>query len=130
MKPTLPAHRSLEATIALVTAMYEEIESGNNLTDAQIAAAFHDQVLGTLYCRFIDYATYCAKQHGRMHHYAFNDDGSIALAEHLNEYFSEDLCGAELQAFLDQNLREALTPSPEVLRWRRREQRKQRKAAA
>lgn len=60
-------HAKLEAdlqkTIELVTAMFWNLECGENLSREQVAAARHDHVLGCLWWRVWDYAEYMSRTH-------------------------------------------------------------------
>jgi hypothetical protein len=62
-------HAKLEAelqqTIDLVTAMFWNLECGENLSNEQVAACRHDRVLGVLWWRIWDYAEYRSRAHRR-----------------------------------------------------------------
>lgn len=75
------AEVELQETLDLVTAMFWNLERGGCLTDAQIAACYHDHVLGCLWYRVWDYAVYC-NQRGRINRIAQDDETSIFIIEH------------------------------------------------
>ena len=52
----------LERTIELVTALFWQLKSGEAFTGEQVAAAYNDDVLGTLWYRAWDYAAHCSKR--------------------------------------------------------------------
>ncbi len=68
----------LQETIDLVTAMFWNLESGECLTNEQIAACRYDRILGCLCCRMWDYAVYC-NQRGRVNRIAHDDAVSVYL---------------------------------------------------
>ncbi len=68
----------LQATIDLVTAMFWNLECGQNLSNEQIAACRHDHVLGVLWYRIWDYAEYMSRRH-RLGRIARDDDTSLYL---------------------------------------------------
>lgn len=83
----------LQKTIDLVTAMFWEIESGENLTPEQVAACYHDRVLGILWCRVWDYAIYRG-QRGRVRRVAHDDAISLYLD------YASNQCDADVAALL------------------------------
>lgn len=84
-----PDHaRDLERTIALVTAMARNLDSGDTLTVEQVAACFHDRTLGILWARIWDYAEYVSRSQ-RLRHIAFTDECSIGVAQHLAQFNHE-----------------------------------------
>lgn len=115
---------TLEGTIALVTAMYESLEAGECMTDAQVLAAESDRILSVLWCRIQDHAHYKARR-GRLGRVAFDDRTSEAIERHREQargLLYND--GAALTLFFDEVFAAALKPSAGVLRWRRRKARK------
>src|ERR1051325_10706174 len=86
-----PTHQAyvaeqLNATIALVTAMHETLESGEVLTDAQIAACFHDRTLGILWARIEDYCEYVSRRR-RLCRTGHDDRTSVAIDLHIQQFF-------------------------------------------
>lgn len=100
--------KELADAIELVTAMHASLARGENLTNAQIAAAFHDSVIGVLYYRFLDYAEYRSRTY-RLHRVAFDDSCSIALDKHLQAYFSAPNPGLFVETTREQAL---VVPGP------------------
>jgi hypothetical protein len=119
---------ALERGLALYRAMWEELASGNNLTDAQIAAAYHDPVLGVLWARIWDYAEYRSRTH-QIRRIAHDDTRSVAIEEHQRRFVAEGdgfFRGEPRPAMSVRELvyQQAITPSTTVLKWRRRQRRK------
>jgi hypothetical protein len=81
----------LQATIDLVTAMFWNLECGENLTNEQVAACRYDNVLGVLWYRVWDYAEYQSRTH-RLNRIA-HDDGTSLYLQYESRRCSED-CAA------------------------------------
>jgi hypothetical protein len=126
MPRNTPERHTLEAGLALYQAMYEELESGNRITDAQLGAVTTDRVLGILFRWAQRYACHEIQQ-GRMS-YIKHENGTfrpcLTWEAHEKQFHHPDLQREALTTFLDQTLAAALTPSPYVLRWRRSEARR------
>jgi hypothetical protein len=88
------AEAELQQTLDLVTAMFWRLERGDVLSDAQIAACKHDNVLGVLWWRVWDYAAYSSRTH-RLNRIAHDDRTSV----YLDQFFAQ--FSAEVQAWRD-----------------------------
>jgi len=82
------AEAELQETLDLVTAMFWNIENGGCLTDAQIAACYHDHVLGCFWWRVWDYAAYSSRAH-RLNEIAFDNHTSVYLEMHFKRFSAE-----------------------------------------
>jgi len=127
--PALPPRYTLEAGLALYTAMYESLEADDGLTTAQIVEAMHDRVLGVLNARLHDYTIYQVRR-ARIYHYAIDEETSKEIEAHERQryatLYTKDGSHARLVA---ENYAQALTPSPAVKRWRRTQERRAQRQA-
>lgn len=74
----------LENTIELVTALFWQLKSGEVFTGEQVAAAYNDDVLGTLWYRAWDYAAHCSER-GAIFPAAMNNTISRFMDEYLGQ---------------------------------------------
>lgn len=79
----------LQQTIDLVTAMFWEMECGENLSNEQVAAAWDDRVLGVLWWRIWDYAEFRSRS-GHIRRIAYDDETSLFL-EYARKRSSADV---------------------------------------
>lgn len=82
------AAEQLQATIALVTAMHNTLESGEPLTPAQLAACFHDHTLGILWTRIEDYCEYVSRSRP-LRRIAYDDRSSVAIDLHFRQFYAQ-----------------------------------------
>lgn len=79
----------LDCTIELVTALFWQLKSGEVFTSEQVAAAYNDDVLGTLWYRAWDYAVQCSQQ-GSIFPVARNDTTSRFMSAYLAQAGNRD----------------------------------------
>jgi hypothetical protein len=79
----------LDRTIELVTALFWQLKSGEVFTGEQVAAAYNDDVLGTLWYRAWDHAAHCSKR-GAILPAARNDTTSRFMSAYLAQAGNRD----------------------------------------